>query len=45
MKRLAALILLAITTTVIASSCSSKGGHCDAYGSVHTAPANDLAAK
>lgn len=33
MKRVLAFTLLGLMTTVVISSCgSSKGGHCDAYG-------------
>lgn len=46
MKKVLALSFLGLLlTTVIASCGSSKGGHCEAYGSVDYEESNDLAAK
>ena len=37
MKRILALTLMGLMFTAVLASCgSSKGGHCDAYGSVDT---------
>jgi len=37
MKRVFAIALLGLMFTAVLASCgSSKGGHCDAYGSVDT---------
>ena len=44
MKKLLALTLMGLTLTVVLASCgSSKGGHCDAYGSVDQIENSDLA--
>jgi hypothetical protein len=44
MRKFLALMLVGLGLVVVASSCgSSRGGHCDAYGSVEVAPADDLA--
>lgn len=45
MKKFLALMLVSFGLVAIVSSCgSSRGGHCDAYGSVEIAPADDVAA-
>ncbi|MCH2224045.1 MAG: hypothetical protein MK066_04695 [Crocinitomicaceae bacterium] len=47
MKKVFAIALLGLMFTVVLASCgSSKGGHCDAYGSVDTVDTEntDLAA-
>lgn len=45
MRKILALMLVSLGLVTIISSCgSSRGGHCDAYGSVEIAPAADLAA-
>jgi hypothetical protein len=46
MKRLLALAFVGIFTAALVASCGSKGGHCDAYGSVNsTEQLEDLAVK
>lgn len=47
MKRFLALTATAAFLAVVATACgSSKGGHCDAYGSVdNVEQSNDLASK
>lgn len=47
MKRFLALTAIAAFVAVVAASCgSSKGGHCDAYGSVdQTEQSSDLASR
>jgi hypothetical protein len=46
MKRFFAFAAIAAIVAVAATSCgSSKGGHCDAYGSVEQTSNNDLASK
>lgn len=45
MRKILALMFVSFGLVSIVSSCgSSRGGHCDAYGSVEIAPADDLAA-
>lgn len=45
MKKFLALTLMGLMLTVVLASCgSSKGGHCDAYGSVDQVESTDLAA-
>lgn len=45
MRKFLALMLVAIGVMAFSSSCgSSRGGHCDAYGSLEVTPADDLAA-
>ncbi len=46
MKRFLALTIVGIALSTIVASCgSSKGGHCDAYGSVNQVENSDLASK
>lgn len=47
MKRFLALTAIAAFMAVVATACgSSKGGHCDAYGSTnHVEQSSDLASK
>lgn len=46
MKKFLALAFLGIFVATLISSCGSKGGHCDAYGSVDTIEQDgDLASK
>lgn len=46
MKKIMALALVAMTVTLVLSSCgSSKGGNCDAYGSVDNTENTDRAQK
>lgn len=46
MKRIMFLALMGITLSVVMASCgSSKGGHCDAYGSVNQTTSSDVASK
>jgi hypothetical protein len=46
MKRLLALAFVGIFAAALVASCGSKGGHCDAYGSVNSVEQQeDLAAK
>ncbi|MCO5260925.1 MAG: hypothetical protein M9916_12345 [Crocinitomicaceae bacterium] len=46
MKKFLFLMLACFGLAIAISSCgSSRGGHCDAYGSVQTTPANDLASR
>ncbi len=43
MKKFLALTLMGLMLTVVLVSCgSSKGGHCDAYGSVDQIESTDL---
>ncbi len=45
MKKVLALTLMGLVLTVVLAACgSSKGGHCDAYGSVEQVENSDLAA-
>lgn len=45
MRKFLALMLVAIGVMAFSVSCgSSRGGHCDAYGSLEVTPVNDLAA-
>ena len=42
MKRILAFALLGLMFTAVLAACgSSKGGHCDAYGSVDTVEAEN----
>lgn len=44
MKKVLALTLMGLMLTVVLAACgSSKGGHCDAYGSVDQIENSDLA--
>jgi len=44
MKKFLALTFLGLMLTVVLAACgSSKGGHCDAYGSVDQVENSDLA--
>ncbi len=44
MRKFLALMLVGFGLVATVSSCgSSRGGHCDAYGSVELTPAEDLA--
>jgi hypothetical protein len=46
MKRFLALTIVGVALSTIVASCgSSKGGHCDAYGSVNQVENSDLASK
>lgn len=46
MKRFFALTAIAAVLAVVVASCgSSKGGHCEAYGSVNQVENSDLASK
>jgi hypothetical protein len=46
MKRLLALAFVGIFAAALVASCGSKGGHCDAYGSLNSVEQQeDLAAK
>lgn len=46
MKRFLVLALLGLVMSVTVAACgSSKGGHCDAYGSVNQTENSDLASK
>ena len=45
MKRFFAFAALVTLTVIVASCGSSKGGHCDAYGSVDQTENADLASK
>jgi hypothetical protein len=45
MRKFLALMLISVGMVAVVSSCgSSRGGHCDAYGSLEITPADDLAA-
>lgn len=44
MKRILALMLVGLGLVAVSSCGSSRGGHCDAYGSVEITPADDVAA-
>lgn len=44
-KFLTFTILGAILSLLIASCSTTTAGHCDAYGSIHSAPKSDLASK
>ena len=45
MKKFLALTLIGLMLSVVLTSCgSSKGGHCDAYGSIDQVENTDLAA-
>jgi hypothetical protein len=45
-KFLAFFILIGLVFLTLVYSCgSSRGGHCDAYGSVQVNPENDIAEK
>lgn len=45
MRKFLALMLVGLGLVAVVSSCgSSRGGHCDAYGSVEVTPADDVAA-
>ena len=45
MKKFLTLTLMGLMLAVVLASCgSSKGGHCDAYGSVDQVENTDLAA-
>jgi len=45
MKKFLTLTLMGLMLSVVLASCgSSKGGHCDAYGSVDQVENSDLAA-
>ena len=44
MRKIFTLMLVGFSLVATLSACgSSKGGHCDAYGSIEVAPADDLA--
>ena len=44
MKKVLTLTLMGLMLTVVLAACgSSKGGHCDAYGSIDQVENNDLA--
>ncbi|MFN5912526.1 MAG: hypothetical protein ACK45H_14385 [Bacteroidota bacterium] len=46
MKKLLTLVLVGMVLTLTFAACkSSKGGHCDAYGSVDTVEETDLASR
>lgn len=46
MKRILTLTIIGLVFSVLLASCgSSKGGHCDAYGSVKQLENTDLASK
>lgn len=46
MKKVVTLMLIGMVFTLILSACgSSKGGNCDAYGSVDQTENSDLASK
>lgn len=46
MKRILALTLVGLSITLVLAACgSSKGGHCDAYGSLDNTQNTDLAQK
>lgn len=44
MKKFLALTLMGLMLTAVVAACgSSKGGHCDAYGSIDQTENNELA--
>jgi hypothetical protein len=46
MKKLVTLVLVGMVMAMVFTACkSSKGGHCDAYGSVDHVENTDLASK
>jgi hypothetical protein len=46
MKRILTLTIIGIVFSAVLASCgSSKGGHCDAYGSIEQVEKTDLASK
>lgn len=47
MKKISMLLLAAVSVTVLLASCgsTSKGGHCDAYGSIQHIDNKDVASK
>jgi hypothetical protein len=46
MKKLLTLVLVGMVLSMAFTACkSSKGGHCDAYGSIDQVENNDLASK
>jgi hypothetical protein len=46
MKKFLFFMLISFGVSMVATSCgSSRGGHCDAYGSVQVTPAEDLASR
>jgi len=46
MRKFLTLTFAGLALTVVLASCgSSKGGHCDAYGSVNQIENSDLASK
>lgn len=46
MKRILTLTIIGLVFSAVLASCgSSKGGHCDAYGSIGQVENTDLASK
>lgn len=46
MKKVLTLTIMGVVLSLVIASCgSSKGGHCDAYGSVDQVENTDLASK
>jgi hypothetical protein len=46
MKRILTLTIIGLVFSAVLASCgSSKGGHCDAYGSIEQVEKTDLASK
>ena len=46
MKKVLTLTIIGVVLSLVFASCgSSKGGHCDAYGSVNSVENTDLASK
>jgi hypothetical protein len=46
MRKILALTIIGVVLSVVLAACgSSKGGHCDAYGSIDNVENNDLASK
>lgn len=46
MKKVLTLTIIGVVLSLVIASCgSSKGGHCDAYGSVDSVENTDLASK
>jgi len=46
MKRILTLTIIGLVFSAVLASCgSSKGGHCDAYGSIEQVESTDLASK
>lgn len=46
MKKFLTLTIIGVVLSFVFAACgSSKGGHCDAYGSVNQIENNDLASK